>query len=72
MAVSARTWDDPLSKLVLTVGRDTAGRKLAVISIEATGHKTVLDLEIVDGWGRKRIDEWFRRMSVERPWETRQ
>jgi hypothetical protein len=62
----------------LTVGRDTAGRKLAIITggghpqIAGSGPCEILTLEIVDGWSKRKINDWFTRMKAERPWETRQ
>lgn len=68
---------DSEDSLTLTTGKDTKGRKLAIIS--SGGHPqldtetpcTVLKVEIVDGWGKGKIAAWFERMKTERPWESR-
>jgi hypothetical protein len=62
----------------LTIGPATDGRRLAIISRGGhpqrlgSGTCEVLDMEVVDGWGRRKIDAWFERKKIERPWETRQ
>lgn len=67
-----------MSELTLSVGPACDGRKLAIITRgghpqrPGSGTCEVLTLEVVDGWGRKKINDWFERMKQERPWETRQ
>ena len=60
--------------LYLTTGRTDDGRLLAICSdgTPQLGHHpvTVLLLEVVKSVQEAR--EWFRRVRVERPWETRQ
>lgn len=64
--------------LTLTVGPALDGRKVAVISEgghpqrHGSGKCVVLTVKVVDGWGRRKINDWFERMKAERPWETRQ
>lgn len=65
-----------MDDLTLTVGNDTNGRKIAIITRgghpQRDSHRCeVLTVEVVQGWGRKRIDGWFQRMREEKPWETR-
>jgi hypothetical protein len=66
------------SGLTLTVGDDTQGRKVAIITCgghpqrESSDKCTVLTVEVVDGWDSRKIWAWFKRMKRERPWETRQ
>lgn len=65
-------------ELTLTVGPALDGRKVAIISrgghpqLDHSQKCEVLTVEVVDGWGRKKVRDWFARMQIERPWETRQ
>jgi hypothetical protein len=69
---------DDVSALTLSVGSALDGRKLAIIS--SGGHPqrpgngccTVLTVEVVDGWSRRKIADWFKQMQEQKPWETRQ
>ena len=68
-----------LDALILTVGNtEKDGKRLAIISRgghpqkPGSGTCEVLTVERVEGWGRRKIDAWFKRMQIERPWETRQ
>jgi len=68
-----------MANLDLTVGPSAEGtRKLAIISTGGhpqrpnSGECVVLAVERVDGWGKRKIDDWFERMKVEQPWATRQ
>ena len=60
--------------LYLTTGRTDDGRLLAICSdgTPQLGHKEikVLTLEVVQSV--KEARQWFRRVKIERPWETRQ
>lgn len=65
--------------LTLTVGPTSGGvSKLAVISAgghpqrPGSGECIILAVEKVEGWGRRKVEAWFERMKIERPWETRQ
>lgn len=64
--------------LLLTVGEAPDGRKLACLSrgghpqIAGSGDCEIVAVEVVDGWGRRKIAAWTERMKAERPWETRQ
>lgn len=64
--------------LTLTVGPARDGRKLAIITtgghpqLPGSGPTVVLHVEVIDGWGRKKLEDWFNRMGEERPWEARQ
>lgn len=64
--------------LTLTVGPTPDGRRLAIISTgghpqrPSSGPATVLHVEVIDGWDRKKLEDWFAQMKSERPWETRQ
>jgi len=61
----------------LTFGPTGDGRKIAIISrgghpqLVGSGDCEVLDLT-TDCRNMKEAKAWFRRMMVERPWETRQ
>jgi len=61
-------------KIYLTFGKDSQGRKIAIMSLGSPQHGdemvTVLTLEVVKS--TKEAKAWFKRMLVERPWETRQ
>ena len=65
-----------MSDLKLTVGRDSQGRMLAIIStgghpqINPEVQTTILTVEIVKNM--KEAKAWFKQQSLERPWETRQ
>ncbi len=67
-----------MTDLTLTVGPATDGRRVAVITSGGhpqrpdSGKCTVLTVEVVDGWGRKKINDWFDAQCRDRPWETRQ
>jgi len=62
----------------MTVGEALDGRKIAIIS--SGGHPQqpnsgtchVVHVEVVDGWGSRKINDWFARQVIEKPWETRQ
>lgn len=62
----------------LTVGKMEDGRTLAIISTgghlqhPGSGEMLVLTVEVVDGWGRRKLNDWFQRQIETRPWETRQ
>lgn len=64
--------------LTLTIGRTPDGRQVAVISkgghpqIADSGQCVVCTLEVVDGWSRRKIKDWFQQQKRDRPWETRQ
>lgn len=64
--------------LDLTIGKALDGRRIAIISRgghlqrPGSGVMEVLTVEVVDGWGRCKIDAWWQQMQAERPWETRQ
>lgn len=60
--------------IYLTVGDDPQGRGL--LAIASRGHPqrgdaqcTILTMELVQNM--KTAKAWFRRMKIERPWETR-
>lgn len=59
--------------MYLTVGNDPNGRLIAIISLGqpqfGDDHCTVLSLEVVKNM--KEAKRWYKRMKVERPWETR-
>lgn len=62
-------------KLYLTFGKDMKGRKLAIIT---DGHfrfgddETII-LDLNDKCkNMKEAKIWFKRMQIEKPWETRQ
>lgn len=65
-------------KLNLTVGYDSTGRRLAVIS--RGGHPKLrpdqecelLTVEVVSGWTEPQIMDWFHEQEKDAPWETRQ
>ncbi len=63
--------------LRMTVGPALDGRKVAVISrgghpqMPGSGECEVLAVEVVDGWGRRKLADWFARMQADKPWETR-
>lgn len=59
----------------LTVGPVPDGRHIAIITTGGgigTGNCEVLTVEVVDGWSRRKLTAWFKKMVAERPWETRQ
>ena len=59
--------------IVLTVGRDKKGGLLAIISDGSPQlgdeEVTILSVKVVKN--KKAAREWFKRMTVERPWEER-
>jgi hypothetical protein len=63
-----------MNRLCLTTGRDEQGRLIAICSDGSPQlgdtHVTILSLEVVQTVSE--AQEWFGRMVVERPWETRQ
>lgn len=66
------------TKYEVTTGYDDKNRKIAIISTgghpqrRRNGTTNVLDVEVIDGWGRRKIEGWLNRIMEERPWETRQ
>lgn len=60
--------------LYLTVGRCDDGRMLAICSdgTQQRGHTpvTILTIQVVATVAEAR--DWFKRVILERPWETRQ
>jgi hypothetical protein len=69
---------EPSAALALSVGPALDGRKLAIISRgghpqrAGSGLCEVLTVEVVDGWSKRKINDWFEHMKIVKPWETRQ
>lgn len=67
-----------MSGTILTVGKDGTGRRLAIISrgghpqMNSTEGCEVLMVEVVTGWSRRKITDWYDAQLVARPWEIRQ